>query len=92
MDGKTIVQISSSDWSVCAVDSAGLVYCWGLNDDGQLGNNSTSNSSVPVAVTTAGTPMDGKTIVQVSAGSGDYPSNGGCRLRAGFGGPAYCWG
>jgi alpha-tubulin suppressor-like RCC1 family protein len=74
------------------VDSAGLVYCWGLNDDGQLGNNSTANSSVPVAVATAGTPMAGRTIVAVSAGSGDYPNNSGSACALDSAGLVYCWG
>jgi len=32
----------------CATDSSGSAYCWGLNSKGQLGNNSTTGSSVPV--------------------------------------------
>lgn len=31
-----------------AVDSAGHVYSWGLNDRGQLGDGTTTNSTVPV--------------------------------------------
>lgn len=35
----------------CAVKSAGTVHCWGDNFRGQIGNGSTSNSSVPVEAT-----------------------------------------
>ncbi len=42
---------------------------WGYNLFGQLGNNSTSNSSIPLAVTTAGTPLADKVVVAVSAGT-----------------------
>ena len=64
MAGKTIVQVTVGYYFVCAVDSSGLVYCWGSNCYGNLGNGSTLNSSVPVAVTTSGTPMAGKTIAR----------------------------
>lgn len=34
-----------------AVDDHGNMYTWGGNDKGQLGNESTSNSNVPVLFT-----------------------------------------
>ena len=34
---------------VCAVSTGNIVYCWGYNGEGQLGNGATSNSDVPVA-------------------------------------------
>jgi alpha-tubulin suppressor-like RCC1 family protein len=34
----------------CALLSTDAVWCWGLNGEGQLGNGSTTNSPVPVAV------------------------------------------
>jgi len=41
--------VAAGQWHTCAL-AAGQVWCWGSNDMGQLGNNSTSNSSVPVLV------------------------------------------
>ena len=67
--GKTIVQVASNDESSYALASDGTVYSWGFNSNGQLGDGTNTNSNVPVAVKTTGTPMDGKTIVQVAAGA-----------------------
>ena len=68
MKGKTISQISSGGIHNLALSMDGKVYAWGDNNIGQLGDGTTNNSNVPVAVKTNGTDMDGKTIIQVSAG------------------------
>ena len=68
MDGKTILEISSGLYHNVALSSDGKLYAWGGNNYGQLGDGTANSSNVPVAVKTAGTDMDGKTIVQVSAG------------------------
>ena len=68
MKSKTISQISSGGTHNLALSMDGKVYAWGDNNNGQLGDGTTNNSNVPVAVKTNGTDMDGKTIVQVSAG------------------------
>ena len=67
MEGKQIVQIAAGRWSSFALASDGTVYSWGFNGGGQLGNGTTNHSNVPVAVKTTGTPMEGKTIVQVAS-------------------------
>ena len=36
--------------NVCVIDAVGASYCWGDNSQGQLGNGSKVNSSVPVTV------------------------------------------
>lgn len=45
------------------------VSTWGLNTGGQLGNNSTTSSPVPVAVDDSGV-LAGKTVVSLSGGAG----------------------
>ena len=64
---------------VCALTVDKAAYCWGRNDYKQLGDNTTNNSSVPVAV------KGGHLFSSVSGGQ--FHS---CGLKAD--GSAYCWG
>ena len=80
--GKTVTAISAGYNHTCAIAN-GAVYCWGLNGQGQLGNSSTVNSSVPVAVTATGV-LAGKTVTAITAGS-----NHTCAIASGA---VYCWG
>ena len=84
LNGKTLVQISANFWHICAIDSDGKAYCWGINTGGRLGDGSTTNASVPVAVDTSGV-LDGKVLVQISAGQDNT-----CAVNSD--GKAYCWG
>lgn len=63
----------------CAVATDGETYCWGLNQDGQLGDNTRTSSTVPLAV--GGT----QTLIAVTAGLEHT-----CGLDAN--GSAFCWG
>ena len=82
--GKTIKQITAGTEFTCAIASDDKAYCWGSNSSGELGNNSTINSGVPVAVNTSGV-LAGKTIKQISAGSSHT-----CAIASDD--KAYCWG
>ncbi|MCL1876508.1 hypothetical protein FWF74_00475 [Candidatus Saccharibacteria bacterium] len=84
LNGKTLIQIDAGITHTCAIDSDGQTYCWGGGWYGKLGNNSTANSLVPVAVDTAGA-LNGKTLTQISVGLTHT-----CTL--GSNGQAYCWG
>jgi hypothetical protein len=76
-----VTAASAGNRFACAVTAGGGVMCWGYNGYGELGNNSTTNSSVPVQVSglTSG-------VTDVSAGVG----GSACALTAG--GAVECWG
>jgi alpha-tubulin suppressor-like RCC1 family protein len=53
-DGLTFATLSAGSSSICGVTTAGVAYCWGANDHGQLGDGTTISSNAPVKV--AGQP------------------------------------
>ena len=80
--GVTFAAIFTEYQHTCGLTSGGQAYCWGLNGNGQLGDNTTTTPrKTPVAVQQPG----GVTFVQLSTGS-----NNSCGLTSG--GQAYCWG
>ena len=76
--------ISTGYDHACGLASNGAAYCWGLNRDGGLGDGSTSDSSLPVAVV-APTGEARLKFSSISAGAGLS-----CGLTVT--GAAYCWG
>jgi alpha-tubulin suppressor-like RCC1 family protein len=78
--GVEFASVSAGYDHSCGVTMAGAAYCWGLNDFGQLGNGTNTNSNVPVAVS------GGHTFASVSA-DGVFHSCGVTTAGAG-----YCWG
>jgi len=66
--GKTVVAVAAGQAHSMALCSDGTLVTWGCNSNGQLGNNSTLNSSVPLALITDGTALAGKTIIGIAAG------------------------
>ncbi len=67
LNGKSITDVSAGWYHSVALDSDGKLYAWGDNTNGQLGDNSTTSSSVPVTVNTSGV-LNGKTITAIAAG------------------------
>jgi alpha-tubulin suppressor-like RCC1 family protein len=63
----------------CQVSNSGAASCWGLNDEGQLGNGLTTDPPTPVAVS-------GGLTFSTLAGGGYHT----CALS--ITGAAYCWG
>lgn len=82
--GKTIKQLAAGNEHTCAIASDNQTYCWGTGDHGRLGNGTTAQSNVPVAVKTDGI-LSGKTIKQISAGLAHT-----CAVTSDE--QAYCWG
>ncbi|MCT6836344.1 MAG: InlB B-repeat-containing protein, partial [Bifidobacteriales bacterium] len=65
----TYVQVVAGGYHSLAIGSDGYVYAWGLNDHGQLGNNTKSNSSTPVRVHGPNNTGEGLKAIQISAGA-----------------------
>ncbi len=70
LHGKTVVAVAAGAYHSLALCSDGTVSSWGYNNFGQLGDNSTTNRNVPVAVNTISgvSALDGKTVVAIAAG------------------------
>lgn len=88
----TVTDIRISQYHGCVVAS-GAAHCWGANANGQLGNNSTTSSTVAVAVNTASgtSSLFGKTVAQISAGRSNG-ANSGYTCVVTTDSMAHCWG
>ena len=81
-----IGRIDAGDAHSCGLNAIGKAYCWGRGADGQLGNNGSTDSSIPVAVV-AVTGLATNTLNFSSISTGDaHP----CGITTA--GKAYCWG
>ncbi len=78
--GSGVSAIATGYYHSCAVTSSGGATCWGVNSDGQLGDNSTTARLAPVAVSGLSSG--------VSALAGGYYHT--CALTTG--GAVSCWG
>jgi alpha-tubulin suppressor-like RCC1 family protein len=76
---QQLTMISAGSDHTCALDSSGRAYCWGGNGYGQLGNESTTTSLEPTAVT------GDLRFQSISAGYGHT-----CAVTRD--GEGYCWG
>jgi alpha-tubulin suppressor-like RCC1 family protein len=70
--GVKLVQISAGDGISAAVGDDGKVYTWGLNGNGQLGDNTTDSRSTPGPIAQGEIPA-GVKIVKVAAGFAALP-------------------
>lgn len=67
LSGKTVTAIAASYLHSLAVTSTGQIYSWGNNSYRQLGDGTTADSNVPVAVVLSG-GLAGKAITGMGAG------------------------
>jgi alpha-tubulin suppressor-like RCC1 family protein len=82
---SSAISIAAGSDSTCALTATGTVWCWGDNSNGQLGNGTFTQSTVPV---------------QVMDPVGNAPLGGVARIAAGqthtcavtSAGEALCWG
>jgi alpha-tubulin suppressor-like RCC1 family protein len=80
-----VVAISAGDWHTCALLSDGTARCWGYNNDGQLGNGTTTEDPNPTPVAVSGLSN------AVAIDAGGYSGTGHtCALLGN--GTARCWG
>lgn len=78
---NSVTDVSAGANHTCAI-AYGNLYCWGRNNNGQLGLGDTVDRDVPVRVTFPFTPN--ARVTKVSAGA-----TGTCAIADGR---AYCWG
>ncbi|MCL2173995.1 IPT/TIG domain-containing protein, partial [Candidatus Saccharibacteria bacterium] len=84
LDGVAVSQVTTSYSYTCAIRASdGQAFCWGYNNDGQLGDGTTASSPIPVAV--AGV-LSGVAVKQIAAGGSHT-----CAIRASDE-QAFCWG
>ena len=67
LSGRTVTAITAGGLHSVVLCSDGTLAAWGLNDEGRVGDNSTTRRDLPVAVTTGGA-LTGKTIASLSSG------------------------
>jgi Alpha-tubulin suppressor and related RCC1 domain-containing proteins len=77
--GLAFARLAAGGTHTCGLTEDGTAYCWGRNNSGQLGDNSTQGRDTPVPVATA---LKFETI--------DAGAEHTCGLTDG--GAAYCWG
>jgi alpha-tubulin suppressor-like RCC1 family protein len=77
--GLTFATVSAGGNHTCGVTTEGAAYCWGYNNEGQLGNGTSGRRTSPVAV------AGGLTFATVGAGTFHT-----CGIATE--GAAHCWG
>ncbi|MGH7471572.1 MAG: RCC1 domain-containing protein [Longimicrobiales bacterium] len=77
--GITFAEVVAANFHTCARSTAGAVYCWGLNDNYQIGDGTLTTRTLPVLINV------GTTVASVTA-------NRTQTCARASNGSAYCWG
>jgi alpha-tubulin suppressor-like RCC1 family protein len=80
--GTTVLAVSAGITHTCARRTNGYAYCWGANENGELGSDAPNDSSTPLQVTAV---VLGSIVEEIAAGA-DYT----CARNAN--GAVYCFG
>jgi alpha-tubulin suppressor-like RCC1 family protein len=80
-----VAQLSVSANFACALKSNGTVYCWGENQKGQLGNNTTTNQNFATQVVGANGTGTLQNVEEIGTGN-----NVVCARKSD--GTVWCWG
>jgi alpha-tubulin suppressor-like RCC1 family protein len=84
LSAKTVVATATAYATPCALTADNLMYCWGSNHHGAVGDNTITHRYSPVAVVVQDPGLLGKTISYISGGV-----NRNCAIADGT---TYCWG
>jgi len=79
---QCIAQIAAGTTHTCALRSDGAVFCWGFNEDGEVGDGTTNDANKPTQV--KGLPSDHKAV---QIGTAEYHT---CALLDDN--TVWCWG
>lgn len=82
----TATAIATAQGTTCAI-ADGVVYCWGNNDNGQLGTGSTSRSATPAKVM-----LTGATAITIGSYRYDSDNSDYTTVCAIADAKGYCWG
>ncbi|MEK8226790.1 hypothetical protein NKG05_12945 [Oerskovia sp. M15] len=80
----TVVDVAAGGGTTCALTANGVVYCWGNNLYGQVGDGTAVNAMLPVPVDTS-LLAEGVTFTAIAVGSTHTCAVGSDR-------EVYCWG
>ncbi|MFZ2125883.1 MAG: prepilin-type N-terminal cleavage/methylation domain-containing protein [Candidatus Saccharimonadales bacterium] len=69
LGGLTIKSVAIGYFHACVIASNDQIYCWGDNAQGQLGNNTTTDSLAPISIVDANGILGGLSFKYIAAGS-----------------------